>query len=409
MIGMRRLFLHLAALLGLLLVSAFAFHWLYPAVYDFPEAEPFTGSRWYDPYAEQDGEWLRVNLHAHSPVWGGITRGDVPLEQILETYASNGYDVIGISNYQSIRPQHSLDQIYLPVYEHGYGAFQQHQTVVGADCVSWYDFPFYQGTRQRQDVIRHLKGHAPLVILNHPNKNTGYSDEHLSRLCGYDGIEIRSRFSIGDAAWDAALSAGRAVWGFCSDDLSNLGGKRRDPLGWVLVRAPDRSAEAVIEAMRRGSFYGVWADRVHTINAVTTYGLEGETLFLQTEQPADSIRFIGQGGRVVHETKHTDRARYDLALTDSYVRTEIHTGNNILFLNPVHRYEGERLEAPIATVLVTPTTTFRIAGLLVIVVYLGLWRHFARRRAHALAHRRTTRPEEREQQLPGSLPEGTVA
>jgi len=392
-----------------LLVFAF-FHFCLPPVYDFPEPEPFAGPLWYDPYgsvrgvdgggvdgggvgrggvdggdgagggsarggSEFDAEtpWLRVNLHAHAFAWGGLTRGEVPLERLYDAYRRQDYDVIGISNYMSIRPRFEAERVYLSVYEHGFGALQQHQTVVGSRSVDWFDFPFYQGTRQKQFVLdRLVEGGASLVILNHPDKNTGYTARDLSRMTGYVGMEVRSRHSDAQDSWDAALSAGRPVWGFCSDDLPDLGTDRRESYGWIRVQAAELSASAVLRAIRRGRFYGVWARNAETINELVSSRVTDDRLDVRLLEPADSIRFIGQGGTVVHEVENADTASYPLGRRDTYVRVEAHTGVNVLYLNPVFRYDRAPLKSEPASVVPVATWALRVGGGLAVVAYLGL-------------------------------------
>ena len=366
--------LGVGALVGLVLVL---FHLAWPPVYRFPEARPFSGPNWHNPYEAADARgaaventdagWLKANFHSHSRSWGGLARRGrtYPTEILWKQYESIGYDVIGISNYQSIRPAMPGEKLYIPAYEHGFSITQQHQTVLGARAVSWFDFPIYQGVRQKQCVIDSLRAHATAVILNHPNKTSSYSTEDLKQLTGYTGIEVASKYARGAPHWDAALSAGRPVWGFCGDDGHDIERLRTSGTAWLMVQPRARTPQAVLDALGRGRFYGVWARQDRVPNALEACRIDQGRLDVRLQEPADMIRFVGQGGEVKAEARDARESHYVLTPTDTYIRVEAETRATTLFLNPVFRYEGASYAVPEATVATGFTWFFRGVALLI--------------------------------------------
>ncbi|MBN2490072.1 MAG: hypothetical protein JXQ29_04400 [Planctomycetes bacterium] len=369
----------LLGLAGLVLLAAVLFHFAYPPVYEFPPAHPFSGAQWYNPYDRAGSDWLVANFHAHSRTWLGFDRGGGAhaLETVWNQYRAIGYDVIGISNYQSIRPPMPGETMYVTAYEHGYGIFQQHQTVLGAPAVSWFDFPLYQGTRHKQCVIDRLRADAAVVVINHPNKSGSYTLDDFRRLARYTGVELASLYARGLAHWDAALSAGRPVWGFCSDDYHEVEKLQQDGVGWLMVAAASRTPAALLAAIREGRFYSVWARQDRHPNELETCRIRAGRLEVELREPASCVRFIGQEGTVRAEFHHRAAAGYPLAATDTYLRVEAVTRATTLFLNPVFRHDGEPLAHPAPRVAVLPTLALRLVsgvsaalGLLGLVLFL---------------------------------------
>ena len=65
-----------------------------------------------------------------------------------------------------------------------------------------------------------------------------------------DGIHIEE--DVGLRLWDKVLSTGRRIWGIGNDDFHHWGQERRV---WNVVQASARTPSAVLDALRRGSFY----------------------------------------------------------------------------------------------------------------------------------------------------------
>jgi hypothetical protein len=351
--------------LSIAAIAVALFHVAWPPIYSFPEPTSFAGAHWYDPYRGTAGPWLRANFHAHSRTWCGIVGGELTLPDLRGRYQKLGYDVIGISDYQSIAEPDGADAAYIPVYEHGFGLTQQHQTVMGPSSVSWFEFPLLQGLRQKQYVIDRLAPTASVLVLNHPNKYASYTCDDFRRLTGYTGIEIASRYAAGAQEWDAALSAGRPVWGFCSDDSHDPDSEYQIDVGWIMIRA-ERTHDAIVRALQRGAFYGVNAKSKRPPNAIVSCGLDGDVLRVRCAEPAELVRFCSNRGLV--EVAHdTDVAEYRVEPGDAYVRAEVVNRNTCLYSNPILRCESSGDDppaGPVATVDTMRTAIVRVAAAL---------------------------------------------
>ncbi len=358
----RRSLLRAVAGLGAAAIALVAYlQFLWVPSWDFPPARPFAGSRWFNPYEGATGEALRVNFHVHARAWGGLAPGKGSSESIYAAYQALGYDLAAISNYQSIAPPPESG-LSLPTYEHGIGAGKQHQTVVGADRVVWLDYPAFQTATHEQHVVEALRDHAELVFLNHPGHVDAYSLAEMSELTGYDGLEIASRFGNWTGHWDAALSAGRPVWGVASDDCHDVGKPKYVGRGWLMVHAAARTSDAIVAALKVGRFHAVWTDPGATPNRLLECRVDRDRLELRCAEPADSIRLIGQGGALLAELTSRPDASWPLAPSDSYVRAEVRTRGATLYLNPILRTDGDRPTAPRAVLLRGPTLLKRIGG-----------------------------------------------
>ena len=315
-------------------------------VYRFPPPQPFSGASLWNPYARLSGTWQKANLHAHGVAWGGVTNGAQSDAEVVRAYKQRGYTVAGVSNYASIAAFHGVDTI--PVYEHGYNIPKIHQLGIGARRVVWLDFPFWQTVDQKQLIINRVGAEAELVSLNHPN--TGYVDDDMRKLTGYQLMEIvNGPFPVEDL-WDAALSSGHVVWALANDDAHDVTNLKRTFIAWNMIDAPTPSTPDVIGALRAGRSYAV--SRVGGSSDAALKGVEvhDATMTVASTGVPATYLFVGQDGAVRGSAYQVMEATYTFAATDTYIRTVIRTPNVVMYVNPVVRYDGRALPSPSATV-----------------------------------------------------------
>lgn len=373
--------------------------------YTFPAAVPFQGNMFYNPYADLDSiNWHRSNFHMHSHAWGGITNGKGTEDKhVWEVYRNLGFTSIGISNYQNINELNKDSSFYIPVYEHGYGIYKNHQLCLGAKKVVWFDMPYKQTLSQKQFMIDKLKKHTELISINHPGFFGGYSPEDFSQLTGYDFIEALNGYRNSIPHWDSALSAGRPAFLMANDDMHNL----KDPLEparrFIAINAPSNSQKDIFKALKAGNSYGVYIinpddetldkkkTRLQNLAVLKSVTISNDTLFVTLDKEAKEFRFWGNHGLLVGKMAHTQQGFYVLKPEDTYVRTHIifESPNDPegiqYFLNPVLRsVDGNKPTMPLANIDTRATIVFRIiavASLFFILINIYILRkRFKRKR-----------------------------
>jgi hypothetical protein len=112
---------------------------------------------------------------------------------------------------------------------------------------------------------------------------------------GIVGIEVWNagcelEIGRGDAGvhWDEALERGRRIFALATDDSHHPG--YDSGRAWTMVRAADRTREAVLDALRNGSFYG------STGPAVGSVTLEDEHVVVECS-PAASVTLVSSRAR----------------------------------------------------------------------------------------------------------------
>ncbi len=356
-------------LLGLVLLLPYAC----APVYRFADARPFAGDAFYNPYASVvSPSWKRANLHAHGRAWLGLTSAKQTDAEVSAAYRARGYDVVVISDYQHVA---SPSESSLPTYEHGYNVGKHHQLGIGATSVAWFDLPLWQGRHQKQYVISQVAARAALVALCHPAALQGYAygDDELDELSGYQLMEVVNGPFTTESSWDAALSAGRAVWVVGNDDTHDVHQPDRFATAWNMIASPTTNPADVIEALRAGRTYAVLnaadtSDRPPQLAAVQ---MRGNEMTVTLDGGQGDFSFVGQNGEVRRTVNHAASASYTFTPTDTYVRARVNTASHVLFLNPVVRYDGRALPTPTATVDALWTWIERSAIALVAALLVG--------------------------------------
>lgn len=346
------------AAIGVVLLAAGPYVW--GPIYQFPEPTIFSGSELWNPYTDLHGTWQRANLHAHGRAWAGLTNGRQSDAAVAQRYRELGYSVPGVSDYQHIAADSGVATLAL--YEHGYNLGKNHQLAIGARAVEWFDFPLWQSLSHQQYVIDRVKRKTDLVAIAHPASRGAYSTADLQQLTGYDFIEIvNGPFAVEDL-WDAALSTGHPVWAVANDDTHDLTDPRRTAAGWNMIGSETPSTSDVVRALRSGRSYAV--HRTGSIDSanvtvIDRVNVEDATLTVSVSGAASTFNFIGQNGAVRKTVKDVMEASYTFAKADTYVRTVVTSPQTVLYLNPVVRYDGTELPAPVARVDVASTWVLR--------------------------------------------------
>jgi len=297
---------------------------------------------WESPYLE-NGEWLRGNLHTHT----NVSDGRYTAEEVVDFYKNTASNKVGrgmdykwlviTDHNKRVHPERFVPLpnpegfVVIEGYEESFG-----NHMLGIDCPMEFGevvldeeintFSFHQ---KRVDYIKSKGG---IAILPHPHwaQMDHWSKETAEKLEGYTGIEIIN----GDVfagpgyfatdVWDAALTAGKRVWGFGADDFHNA---RDFHNAWTTVYARDCTKESIMEALRCGSSY-------------TSNGAEFEKLYVEddwiiveakdtntTRLTEKTFKFIDADGKVREvQTGNGLTARYKAQGDEKYIRVELLLG-----------------------------------------------------------------------------------
>jgi hypothetical protein len=188
-------------------------------------------------------------------------------------------------------------------------------------------------TGDQAALLSDLAEKDALVILNHPDwqRIPHYRREVLDELSPYDAIEICNAVidrlpgdGVATGKWDYLLGQGRHVLGFASDD-SHL----EDDIGhaWIMVRSPERSAEAIFRSICEGNFYcssGVVFSDIQR---------DGPVIHVESEN-AEEIQIIGTDGRLVRKEAKPS-VSFNVGDREGYVRfTAFGPGSSMAWTQP---------------------------------------------------------------------------
>lgn len=283
---------------------------------------------WSNPYADRNGQWLKGNLHAHTSPASGC--GTLRVEDVWNRYAQAGYDFLALSDHMNFSVYHDGRMIWIPglewnspIGEHT-GVYSLDQSVVRR-CIEISD----QG-----QLLDFLSDKDALVVLNHPNWQLvpHYRREQLEARRNYDGIEVYNQvierldgYAISSDKWDYLLMKGRRVLGLASDDSHNAADIGN---AFLSVRATERTAPAILSALRAGNFYCSSGQTISDIRR------EPGRIVVETPD-AQEIRAVGCGGVRLDYVKGPSMS-FDLAKASGpYVRFAVYgQGSTMAWTQP---------------------------------------------------------------------------
>ncbi|MGH2605510.1 MAG: PHP domain-containing protein [Anaerolineales bacterium] len=276
------------------------------------------------PPFDQPGIWLRGNLHCHSRE----SDGALPPEEVLDRHRRAGYDFFALTDHDRITSLEAGDgsPVVLPGAELSLGRTRQgspfHCIAVGLRATLPQAFP------SPTAALAWVWDQGGFPIVAHPYWS-GFSTDELATVEGVRAIEIYNHSCAREndkghalAYWDDLLGRGRSILGVATDDAHwrepDFGG------GWVMVRAADRSAQAVLDALRVGGFYSTGGPEISDIVS------DGRRLRVRTT-PAASIYWVGPGrlgwSRHAVADESLTEVEFQLKGNPDWVRVEVCDGH----------------------------------------------------------------------------------
>ncbi|MCK5802711.1 MAG: CehA/McbA family metallohydrolase [Lentisphaeria bacterium] len=282
---------------------------------------------------EQPGTWFRANLHTHTTNSDGREEPQARVNQ----YREAGYDILAITDHRMVTQTDTLDAGDMLLL----CSMEAHPPCPGGPlyhlvCLNIpQDFDHSPDT-DANTFIQQVREAGGEVICAHPYW-CGRTIPQILALENLVGMEVYNSTCgrIGKASssviWDSLLQAGRRLPAVAVDDTH-----ANDDLfgGWTMVRAETLDVDAVMDAIRTGSYY---ATSGPVIEDFRIRDGEVEAKF----SPVREVNFRCQGscGRRIQAPSGEvlTEARFKLPANPGYVRLEIedeeghHAWTNPLF------------------------------------------------------------------------------
>jgi hypothetical protein len=294
--------------------------------------------------------WYKGNTHAHTTE----SDGDSPPEYVARWYKDHGYDFLILSDHNTLTDPgtlaHLVDEGFLLVPgEEVTSSFEDRAVHVNGlnlhELVEPRQDSTLVGTLQANvDAVRDKDG---VPHINHPNFRWSLGPKELAEVGRYRLLEIfnghplvHNRGGGGspgmEEVWDILLTQGKRVYGIAVDDAHHYQGEfspdRANPgRGWVVVKAPELSSEALMEGLEAGLFYASTGVELEDVVA------EGDRLEVHIRAEGDfkyATTFLGSGGRVL-AVSHGTEAVFRLTEPGPYVRAKVEdSGGAVAWVQP---------------------------------------------------------------------------
>jgi hypothetical protein len=210
---------------------------------DFPE-NPFL----------RDGNWYKANLHGHTIA----SDGKLTLEERAAEYRGAGYDIIATTDHRITSDVSKVCRDDFLVIS---GMETHPKTPNGKD----YHFValnvpqglHFEDTVPYSEQLSKLKEAGASYFIAHPYWSGFGLEEFRPIAAGAIGVEVYNAGCEGmgrpysSVHWDDLLGEGFIMPGFAVDDVHGKGIFG----GWVMVKAPELSLDAVMAALNTGAFY----------------------------------------------------------------------------------------------------------------------------------------------------------
>ncbi len=359
--GIRSVLIWLLFLFGLILIYQLVVVSFFRVESGFVKNE-FNGNKFINPYQNQN--WKdsseKIALHLHSDeIWYTPERHS---KQDIETvYKSNGYSLLGFTDYDKIPTNNEV----LSGYEWGRNIRKRHAVIIGAKETTSDFFPFYASYENVSWTFQKMREAGGYVIVPHPKLNHTYKKEDLLQIQNYNAIEVYSPFGDDPKILDSLLSLGRKVHCMASDDLHYLPEsiiKKLNQPTWkdilqtvmfqrkregeslkrfIATAGGEKQPNLVKTDLTNGAFYCIKkhfreADDPKLPNIKID---EQGFVKLESNERYLEIRWIGANGEIKKVDPDTNKASFQFSENDPYIRLEILGLTGSILSNAIYRTE----------------------------------------------------------------------
>jgi hypothetical protein len=218
------------------------------------------------PFSD-DGAWLRCALHAHTTG----SDGELAPDLLARHYERAGYDVLAITDHWARTEAPSTERLLvIPSAElNARAPAREDDAHVLAFGIAHDPVLPELDFAPLGEVVSWVLAVGGVPYLAHTYWS-GLRVGQWEACDGLVGIEVWNtgcelEIGRGDASlhWDEALERGRLLYGLATDDSHHPGFD--SGFAWTWVRAQERTAEAVLEALRTGAFYGSTGPTIESV------------------------------------------------------------------------------------------------------------------------------------------------
>ncbi len=270
------------------------------------------------PFSDS-GQWIRAGFHCHTV----NSDGGMTPEATVKRYRELGFQCVGITDHRQVTPT---------------GVFSE-DTFVAIDSIENGGEPEIIGVGVKEAVSPELplRERAQLLarqggftIAGHPTYCAATPDAYLA-CPDLMAMEIYNAYcqeayanGLATELWDMVLGQGKRIWGVAGDD-AHLNPRKRyysdAGRAWVEVWAEQLSRGAILDALKRGSFYSTQGPRFEAIAI-------GDATIRLACSPVTEVRWrtFGRVGFVDHapeEGSLTESALPEWYKPRLYVRIEL--------------------------------------------------------------------------------------
>ena len=217
------------------------------------------------------GVWCKGNLHTHTQ----NSDGKLSPEDVVERYKAIGHDFISLTDHRKYIYNKHLqtdDFIVIPGFEVDVNPTDTnrrmcHHIVAIRSKISSNNYPDgyqyihseYKGLETVQELIDDLNAHDNFAFYCHPIWSRVYTEDFigLNGLIGMEifntGCHLEDNTGYSPTHTDDALRQGKLRYIFATDDCHHNNDDRGK--GYVVVKADEKSEEAITDAIINGRFY----------------------------------------------------------------------------------------------------------------------------------------------------------
>jgi hypothetical protein len=268
-----------------------------------------------NPFAAT-GDWYRANLHAHTTV----SDGNLSPQECVEFYRSAGYQVLAITDHDHVTSVEAAPgMLLLSGVEVAGGRSRQGTTyhVVGLNVRARGKVAPKAGA-SAQELVNALREDGGEAFIAHPYWS-GLMAEDIAPVEGGFAIEVYNTGcdleilrGFSQVHWDDLLTLGYNFGAVAVDD--GHWHPRDHGLGWTMIRAEELSAEAVMEALRRGRYYASTGPEILDVaagNRKVRVETSAVASIAMVSAPGEGARrFAAPGGSITSAEFATPEARY---------------------------------------------------------------------------------------------------